>query len=608
MYASVFRRVFGAGTYGAGQHQLFRKTHHTREEVTMKLRAINIHNFRSALDVDIEAHDYMLLVGANNAGKSTIVNALRVFYDDLKWSSDDFPKVGAADKEAWVQLTYQLDDDEWANLADKYKEGVADQRLTVRRYFVSDEKGRVQASQSNIYGFVKGQPDAELFYGAKNVSAAKLGQVLYVPALTTATEQTKMSGPSPLRNMLNFLLKKVVAKSEAYRELSAAFEKLNDEARQKDGFLSEISTPINTAISSWSIKIDLSVNSMGPEDISKSLIKFAFVDSSLDNAGFDLERYGHGFQRSVIYELIRLAPTFKDERKPDKKEFNPSFNLVLFEEPETFLHPSQQESMAYHLRRLGAEQGQQVIVTTHSPTFAGKAAEQIGQVVRVWRFEGASRTFQPRGGQIKELFERGGELLRALEAFVANPEIPDDRKRNARTLIADPPAADIAVQEERFRFQLWLDGERSSLFFSDKVLLVEGATERGLFNYLLANDWYDLSPHRICVVDVLGKFNFHRYMALLEVYGIPHGVMLDDDHDRAHHKAMNELVEASRNDWTLARPVQFAGCLESFLGLPVPTNDRKPVEMLKAVTGGQVAPEKMQALRSALCEALDIAQ
>ncbi|WP_186024406.1 ATP-dependent nuclease [Burkholderia gladioli] len=573
----------------------------------MKLRGINIHNFRSVLDADIEAHDYMLLVGANNAGKSTIVNALRAFYDDLKWSADDFPKVGAADKDAWVQLTYQLDDDEWGSLADKYKEGVADQRLTVRRYFASAERGRVQAGQSNIYGFVRGRPDEELFYGARNVSAAKLGQVLYVPALTTASEQTKTSGPSPLRNMLNFLLKKVVSKSEAYKELSAAFEKLNIEARQKDGFLSEISTPLNTAISSWSIKIDLSVNSVGPEEISKSLVKFAFVDSSLGDAGFDLERYGHGFQRSVIYELIRLAPTFKDEKAPDKKEFNPLFNLVLFEEPETFLHPSQQESMAYHLRRLGAEQGQQVIVTTHSATFVGKAAEQIGQVVRISRFDGASHTFQPRGGQITNLFERGGELLTALAAFVADQNVPEERKRNAKILIANPPAADIATQEERFRFQLWLDGERASLFFADKVLLVEGATERGLFNYLLANDWYDLSSHRICVVDVLGKYNFHRYMALLEVYGIPHGVMLDDDHNKAHHEAVNDLVEASANDWTAASPVKFAGSLETFLGLPVPTNDRKPVEMLKAVTNGQVAPEKMKALRDALCKALSIA-
>ncbi|AOE91146.1 ATP-dependent nuclease [Ralstonia pseudosolanacearum] len=572
----------------------------------MKLRAIHIHNFRSVLDVEIEAHDYMLLVGANNAGKSTIINALRTFYDDAKWSADDFPKAEAKDAESWVQLTFQLDEDEWAALAEKYKEGVINRRLKVRRYFKSDEKARIQASQSNIFAFVNGQLDTDLFYGAKNVGAAKLGQVLYVPALTTPAEQTKMSGPSPLRNMLNFLLKKVVAKSEAYKEITTAFDKLNVEARKGDGFLSEISTPLNTAISSWSIKIDLSVNSVAPEDISKSLIRFAFVDSSLGDVGFDLDRYGHGFQRSVIYELIRLAPTFKDEKKADKKEFNPAFNLVLFEEPEAFLHPSQQESMAYHLRRLGSEDGQQVIVTTHSPTFAGKAAEQIGQIVRIQRSNGATRAFQPKGDTIKDVFDRGGELLVALQAFVANPDVPDDRKKNARKMIANPPQGDIATQEEQFRFQLWLDGERSSLFFADKVLLVEGATERGLFSYLLANNWHDLSSQRICLVDVLGKYNFHRYMALLESYGIPHGVMLDDDNGKEHQGAVNDLVEASVNEHTLAAPVKFPDCLETFLGLPVPTKERKPIEILKAITGGNIAADRLQALRAEFRRSLAI--
>jgi putative ATP-dependent endonuclease of the OLD family len=572
----------------------------------VKLIQITIHNFRSVIDVDIEAHSYMLLVGANNAGKSTIINAVRAFYDDAKWTTEDFPKAGVADNESWVQLKFHLDDDEWAGLANEYKEDVADQSLIVRRYFKSDEKTRIQKDQSNIFGFIKGQLSNDLFYGAKNVGTAKVGQVLYVPALSTPAEQTKMSGPSPLRNMLNFLLKKVVSKSDAYKEINTAFEKLNVEARKDDGFLSEISKPLNSAISSWSIKIDLSVNSVAPEDISKSLIKFAFVDSSLGDVGFDLERYGHGFQRSVIYELIRLAPTFKEEKKADKKEFNPSFNLVLFEEPEAFLHPSQQESMAYHLRRLGAEEGQQVIITTHSPIFAGKAAEEIGQLVRVQRSSGATLTFQPTGVEIDKMFVKGGELLSAMQTFVADAGVPDDHKRNAKKLIANPPTADIATQEEQFRFQLWLDGERASLFFAGKVLLVEGATERGLFNYLLANDWHDLSAQHIYLVDVLGKYNFHRYMALMKAYGIPHGVMLDDDNAKHEHDAINKLVEASKNAYTLAAPVKFTDCLEKFLDLPVPTKDRKPIEILKAITDGKIPADKLQALRVEFCKALAI--
>ena len=38
----------------------------------MKLREIQVHNYRAVVDISIEAHDYTLLVGANNAGKSTV--------------------------------------------------------------------------------------------------------------------------------------------------------------------------------------------------------------------------------------------------------------------------------------------------------------------------------------------------------------------------------------------------------------------------------------------------------------------------------------------------------------------------------------------------------
>lgn len=577
----------------------------------MKLKRIQIHNYRSVIDADLEAHDYMLLVGANNAGKSATLNALRAFYDDEKWSANDFPKTGAKDREAWVQLTFELTDEEWVGLAEEYKSANADYVLVVRRCFKSDEKDRVKANQSNIYGVVDGQLLDNLFYGAKNVSSAKVGEILYVPALSTPAESTKMSGPSPLRNMLNFLLKKVVVKSPTFTKITDAFKELNTEANQQSGFLSEVAEPINTAIEAWKIKIDLSVNPVAPEDITKSLVKFAFLDTTLGNAAFDLERYGHGFQRSVIYELIRLAPTFRDEKKTDKKEFSPDFHLVLFEEPEAFLHPSQQENMAFHLRRLSSEPGQQVIVTTHSPIFVGKAGESIGQIARVERKDGISSIYQPKANKVDAVFQRGGELLNALAAFAANPGIPDNKKRRARDMTANPPQADIAVQEERFRFQLWLDGERSSMFFADKVLLVEGASERALFNYLLANNWHDLTSHKVCVIDVLGKYNFHRYLALLEAFGIPHGVMLDDDNNAgAHvefHGAVNDLVENCTNKFSLAPPVKFQHCLEAFLGLPIPNrDDKKPIEIMKALTSGNIAEDRLTALRNEFCAALAI--
>lgn len=296
----------------------------------MKIRTITIHNFRSVIDASFEASEYLLLVGANNAGKSTVINALRAVYGDLKWTPGDFPRMSTKDNESWVELSFALDDEEWESLADKYKVGPIQNSLSIRKYFKSEEKDRVKSNQSNIYALVDGKLDTDLFYGAKNVSGAKIGSVIYVPALSTISEQTKMSGPSPLRDIMNLLIKRVVASSPAYEGVVKAFEAFNAEARAKKGFLSALSDPINEAIDNWDIQADLSIENIEPEDITKSLVKLAFIDPALSGGGMDLSLYGHGFQRTIIYELIRIAPSFQEAKKSKKKDLSQtSFSYCL---------------------------------------------------------------------------------------------------------------------------------------------------------------------------------------------------------------------------------------------------------------------------------------
>lgn len=570
----------------------------------MKISQIKIHNYRSITNATIEAQGYLMLVGANNSGKSNVINALRAFYDELKWSNDDFPKVGAKDEDSWIELIFELSDDEWTGLADKYKKVETQNVLVVRRYF----KGiKAKASQSNIYAVIDGEEEDELFYGAKNVSTAKVGNVIYIPAMTTPNEQIKTSGPSPLRNMLNFMLKKVVENSEAYSRIETAFKDLNTEANLENGFLSKIATPINKALSEWNVKLDLSVNPVSTDDISKNLVKPSFIDMMLGSEGFELDRFGHGFQRSVIFELIKLSPSFKEEKKIEKKEFNPDFNLILFEEPEAFLHPSQQEVLSYHLRRLGSDENQQVIITTHSQVFVGKNSDQINQIVRLVRRDGISSIFQLKKSELDSVFLRGGDFLSVLQKYIDDPNVADTQKTNARKLVDSAPTEEIAFQHEKFRYQLWLDSDKASMFFADRVLLVEGATEKALFNYLLANQWYDLSQYRIFIVDAFGKYNFHRFLSLFECFGIPHGIIFDDDSSKDHHNAVNQFIKSRKNQFTLADPVCFPGCLEKYLGLELPArDDQKPLEILRAINEKKLSDLQLKGLKDIFCNALGI--
>src|SRR5690606_5807253 len=181
---------------------------------------MKIHNFRSVIDASIEFDAYALIVGANNCGKSTIIDCLRAFYekDGFKFKKDaDFPFKEAEDEESWVDLTFKLSPEEYDSLKDEYK--IGDQLLKVRKYFLVDSKlrdGRLPAGA--ILGYkTDGSLSNEPFYGAKNVQSGKFGELIYIPAISKVDEHTKLTGPSPLRDLITSIMSDVLNDSEDYK-------------------------------------------------------------------------------------------------------------------------------------------------------------------------------------------------------------------------------------------------------------------------------------------------------------------------------------------------------------------------------------------------------
>ena len=142
----------------------------------MKIKNIRIHNFRSIKDCLFDMYDYSLLIGENNSGKTNIMTALRIFYEDnIKFNMEkDFPKFSTDDKESWIEIEYKLEEHEYENLKIEYRGN--DNTLKVRKYLYS-EKFDVKSNQSNIYAYENGILSENLFYGAKNISQSKLGEL-----------------------------------------------------------------------------------------------------------------------------------------------------------------------------------------------------------------------------------------------------------------------------------------------------------------------------------------------------------------------------------------------------------------------------------------------
>ncbi|MCX8035731.1 MAG: AAA family ATPase [Candidatus Sumerlaeia bacterium] len=514
----------------------------------MKIRQLRIHNYRSIADQTINFGDYSLLIGPNNSGKSNVLDSLRTLYQkDLKFDSQkDFPKFTRDDQESWIEILYELSNEEAPTLPEKYL--LKPNLLRIRGWFCPADKAK-----QGVFAYEGNSLSQTPFHGAKNVGEGKLGNVIYIPAISRLEEHTKLTGPSALRDLINDILKPIVKSSSAFNNLTNAFAKFSQtikaEATSDNRSLSDLEARINNELKDWEVSFNLGINPPQVEDIIKNLIRHTLTDSAL-NAEMNPEAFGHGLQRHLIFTLIRIPAGYAAPKpEPKKKEFSPEMELLLFEEPEAFLHPPQQDVLDTSLRQLAGQPSRQVIAASHSPQFVSYNTDDLADLVRVRRVDGKTEIAQIGRERLKEIFEDNQQLAQILGQDASQPEL------------------------EAVRHFLWLNPERSSLFFANAVLIVEGISEQVLINYLLKTGQLVANSKGVFVLETLGKYNIHRFMNLLGELRIDHAVLYDMDanktgNEKTKQESINKLIEDSKNGFTKA--VRYAA--QQLGGLPWNSN------------------------------------
>ncbi|MCA9307163.1 MAG: AAA family ATPase [Phycisphaerales bacterium] len=552
----------------------------------MQIETVHIHGFRGIQDAEMRLHDYTLIVGANNGGKSSILSAICAFYekDGFKFNNKhDAPfDKESWDGESWIEITYCLEADEKLSLKEEYQR--EDGRLRLRKIFVS----RSTEHKPGFIYFVseEGVVHENAFYGARNVQSGKIGDVIFIPAVSKVDEHTKLSGPSVLRDLLSDLLDDVVESSEAFARLDSEFKtfvcRIKSHCTSEGRSLEDFESALSSETASWGCKFELKFSTPRSSEIIKSLTGYEIRETSSNNEVAP-EQCGSGFQRQFISALIRVGAEFRPSKIVKKtKDFSPKFSLVLFEEPEAFLHPPRQSQLADDLRKLASVSGRQVVCTSHSPHFVSKNANDIPSLVRVRRDRGHVTVWQIDSA----MWER------MAEANLAINEIAEVYPKLKKRLSED----DSAIEMEAIKHSLWLDPSRSGAFFAEHVLLVEGASEVGLVNRLIGDGYIRDTTGGLVVIDTLGKFNIHRFMVLFNAMGISHSVAYDSDAGKDGHAEINSLIRATRVQakWC-TNCTDFNNSLEKVLGIGVTGSHRKPQHILYCLDRGRIDDKKLRA-------------
>ena len=552
---------------------------YTFNEFLMHIKEIKLHNFRSIKEQSFALSNYSLLIGANNSGKTNIIDALRIFYEkELKFSQNrDFPKFNHDDEESWIEIEFHLDNDEFSNLKDEYK--LTNKTLRVRKYLKSPDTNRVKANQSNIYAYEKNGLSNNLFYGAKNISEAKLGDVIYIPEVTTADEYIKLSGPSAFRDLLEFVVKKVIKNSSAFESLSKSFEDFNTQFREeasKEGIsLQTLIKDIDNEIKDWGTSFGVDINQIRPEEIIKNLVTPYLEDKNLKDQKLDLTSFGQGLQRHFIYTLVKLSTKYKDtSTKKEKKEFAPNFTLVLFEEPEAFLHPAQQEILNINLKKLSSEPSQQILISTHSSHFVSKNVDDIHSILKLSKDGPETKIFQIDRSTLDEILKENKEL---------------------KTILGEAPT-EKDIDLESIRYCLCLDPDRCCAFFADNVLICEGLSEKALIDTFIKESKIIPKNSKTYILNAAGKYDIHRYMNLFGKLGVTHSVLFDGDNNKDRHKKINDFIQKNGNAFTL-KLHQFPGELEDFLEITKESDrHKKPLNVMWHYRNNQIPPSKVHDL------------
>lgn len=179
--------------------------------------------------------------------------------------------------------------------------------------------------------------------------------------------------------------------------------------------------------------------------------------------------------------------------------------VLLIEEPELYLRPQAQRYL-YHLLREFSSGGNQVIYSTHSPSFLNVA--RLDELVFVERVpHSGTRAAQPR------------------------PLTPADD----------------------FRVLTEFDAVRGELFLARAVVLVEGQTEKLVLPFVFAALGYDPDREAISIVECGGKPNIPLFAGICRAVGVPFVIVHDSDtrpgrKPVAAERALNALIAEIAGD------------------------------------------------------------
>ena len=541
----------------------------------MKIKEIHVKNFRSILDETLTFDDLTILVGRNSSGKSSFLRALELFYNQVRATHLDFYNETSDDisievvyfelnerekglfeayidsGELAVEQIISFDDhqkpkyygkkrqnEDFADvrsyktakeIVSKYQEireqySLPDTKIAKK---AEEEMKKWEAANNNECNRIR---DDGRFFGFTGVGQGRLSKYtryLLVPAVLDAQDEASEGKESnSIKILMDLTVKSIILQREDVQDFTNKTQTRYSELYNKSNIneLKDLENNLSKTLQEFvpDVSIDLHWEE---KDISLPL-PATVVRLLEDGHSSAVQSTGHGLQRALLFALLQhlvaaqVQDTINAENADNSEdtETDPNsnvsipFDMVLaIEEPELYQHPTMQRYIASILLKLaigeirGVAGNTQVVYTTHSPLFVDlDRFDQIRLVKKTSSNASAKQT--------KIHFASMDKIVSILNEANNNKKTDKFDKESLRARLSNIMTPLV-----------------SEGFFADKVVLVEGPSDRAAILTSAKLNEYNFDAEGIVVIPCESKKSLDKPYAIFSSLGIPVYIVWDWD-------------------------------------------------------------------------------
>lgn len=555
----------------------------------MKISSVEIDNFRGIKHIKIPFDDMIILIGSNGTGKTTLLDAIAIFFSKKNVDRNDFYK----NKNQPIKITI-----EFSNINSKLQKYFSNKNIidnVITKTISKNEKMapeysalKLQHTPFVIFETLQGKyfkdtyqkfcsdgydlsdctTQADMKRAMKNWEINHKNKceqvetkitrdflehfnILRIEAAKEPSIDVNEGNNSILTESINFLVRASPNMARILKKYKKntmnEFKKIK--ATESFSTLNYLSSGITKTIQEIDKKIEINIEWNGDQDIT---IPIPTVEAKIkeNNSYVDVNKAGDGSQRLFLYGIMRFLNNMKTKRTQN--------NILLIDEPELHQHPIRREAFYDILKKLSKTS--QIVYATHSQKFIS-----LTDLPKIRFFK-----MNKKGISFKKIsFKEISDLAKKIE-----------RKSTPKLVEQHLSITDTSY----FRESL----------FSNTVVLVEGITDKLIIEKVAKNIGKDFVSRGISVVSCDGKSNLREQIILFKELNINVYVIWDLDMPerklkKQHHcNCCSKKTILKTNKKNTVIDVKRNKKIYKYMGVAIPEKFKKQIKPTFACFHGKI--------------------